>query len=294
MIRRAAVVLLAALGPAPVAAQGLYYEGGLSLATGTYIFAERTTSWAASTGLAVGSRRVTLRASLPVYLQNSTLVSLSGPGGGLPTGGSSSHAVADSGAARKARQDGGGNHQGGMGLMASPSSVEVPATAVTGYETAVGDPTAQLTWRPVEGGATELAVSALAKAPVADTATFGTGQWDVGAGAALSRWVGHSLVLGLDLTYWHLGDMPTLSFQDPVSGTARLTYVAPGGWGVGFSLSGSTTALEGYDGPAWIAGHLQRVSDRGGWGLSAAVGLTETTPDVSVGLTWRVCLVAGR
>lgn len=45
MIRQAALVLLAALGPAPLLAQGLSYEGGLSLATGTYIFAERTTSW---------------------------------------------------------------------------------------------------------------------------------------------------------------------------------------------------------------------------------------------------------
>jgi hypothetical protein len=181
-----------------------------------------------------------------------------------------------------------------MALMASASSVEVPATAVTGYETAVGDPTAQLTWRPVEGGATGLAISALAKAPVADTATFGTGEWDVGAGVALSRWVGHSMMLGLDLTYWHLGDMPSLSLLDPLSGTVSLAYVTPGGWGGGFSLSGSTTALEGYDGPAWIAGQLQRVSNRGGWALSAALGLTETTPDLSVGLSWRVRLAAGR
>jgi hypothetical protein len=128
VIRRAALVLLAALGPASLAAQGLYYEGGLSLASGTYIFAERTTSWGISSGLAATSGPVTLRASVPVYFQNTTLVSLSGPGGGIPTGGSSSDAVADSMAARKRREDGGGGQgQGGMSLaMAGMSTVEVP------------------------------------------------------------------------------------------------------------------------------------------------------------------------
>jgi hypothetical protein len=293
MIRRAVLVLLTALGPAPLAAQGLYYEGGLSVATGTYIFAERTTSWAVATGIAVGSPKVTFRASVPVYFQNTTLVSLSGPGGGLPTGGSSSGAVADSGAARKGREDGGGGPQAPMGLMAAGSSVEVPASAVTGYETALGDPTMQVAWRAVDRGRTGVTASVLAKAPVADTATFGTGEWDVGAGVAVNRWIGRSVVVGLDATYWHLGDMPTLAFQDPVSGTASMTYYGAGNWGGGLSLSASTSALDGYDGPAWVGAHLLRSSDRGGWGLSAAVGLTETTSDVTVGLTWRVRLTAG-
>jgi len=293
MIRRAVLILLTALGPAPLVAQGLYYEGSLSVATGTYIFAERTTSWAVSTGIAVGSPRVTFRASVPVYFQNTTLVSLWGPGGGLPTGGSSSDAVADSGAARKGREDGGGGRQTSMGFAAASTSVEVPASAVTGYETALGDPTMQVAWHAVDRGGIRVTASVLAKAPVADTATFGTGEWDAGAGLAVSRRIGSSLVVGLDATYWHLGEMPTLAFRDPVSGTASMTYHGPGGWGGGLSVSASTTALDGYDGPAWIGAHLLQGSDGGGWGLSAAVGLTETTPDVSVGLTWRVRLAAG-
>lgn len=293
MIRGAVLVVLTALGPAPLAAQGLYYEGGLSVASGTYIFAQRTTSWASSTGIAVGSPRVTFRASIPVYHQNTTLVSLWGPGGGLPTGGSSSGAVADSGAARKGREDGGGGRQTPMGLAAASSSVEVPASAVTGYETALGDPTMQIAWRAIERAGTRVTAGVLAKVPVADTATFGTGEWDAGAGVAVSRWINPSLVVGLDATYWHLGDMPTLAFRDPVSGTASITYYGPGGWGGGLSVSASTTALDGYDGPAWVGAHLLQSSDRGGWGLSAAVGLTETTPDMSVGLSWRVRLTGG-
>ena len=291
MIRRAVAVLLAALSPAPLGAQGLLYEGGVSVATGSYIFAPRTTSGVVSTGISVGSSRVTLRASLPVYFQNTTLVSLSGPGGRLPTGGSSSGVVADSGAARKGRQNGGG----GPAMMVSAATgtaadVDVPSSAVTGYESAVGDPTMQASWRAIDQGGTAVTASAFAKAPVADTATFGTGEWDVGGGIGIARWFGRSLVLGLDVAYSHLGDMPALDFQNPVAGTASVTYYSSSDWGLGVSASGSTSALEGYDGPAWIGAHVVRGTGPAGWGLSAAVGLTETTPDVSVGLTWRVRL----
>lgn len=290
-MRRSVLVLLTALGPAPLAAQGLFYEGGMSAATGRYIFTDRTTSWGIATGLAVGSSRITFRAALPVYLQNSTLISVSSPGGGLPTGGSASGVVADSTAARKGREGGGRGPAAGVAAAASP--VEVPSSAVTGYKTALGDPTMQVAWRAIDGGGTGVTASLLAKAPVADTATFGTGEWDVGAGLAVNRWIGRSLVVGLDATYWHLGDMPTLSFRDPVSGTANITYYGAGGWGGGLSVSASTSALETYAGPAWVGAHLVRNSERGGWGLNAALGLTETTPDVSVGLTWRVRLAGG-
>jgi len=295
VIRRAAVVLAAALGPAPLAAQGLSYEGGLSLATGTYIFAERTTSWSLSSGLAATRGPVTLRASVPIYLQNTTLVSLSGPGGGLPTGGSSSDAVADSAAARKRRQDGGGG-QGGMAMargIAGDGSVEVPASAVTGYTTAVGDPTAQLAWRALGGSDLVVTVSALAKAPLADTATFGTGEWDVGAGLSAGQRVGRQLLIGLDLTYWRIGDMATLDFRDPLSGTASVAYLGRNRWGGGLSVTAATPTLDGYDGPAWVSGFLQRSSARAGWGLTAAVGLTETTSDFSLGFSWRVRLLPG-
>lgn len=291
MTRRAALVLLTTLSPAPLAAQGLYYEGGVSAATGRYIFAERTTSWGFSAGFAFGSSNLTFRAAIPAYLQNTTLVSLSSPGGGLPTGGSSSGVVADSSAARKGREQGG---RGPAALLAAAGSVEVPASAVTGYRTAVGDPTMQVAWRAVNSGGTAITASVLAKAPVADTATFGTGEWDVGGGLAVSRWIGRSVVVGVEGTYWHLGDMPALSFKDPVSGSATITYFGGGGLGGGLSVSAGTSALETYPGPASIGAHLVRHSDGGGWGLNAAVGLTETTPDVSVGITWRVRLAAGR
>lgn len=289
MNRRAVVTLLAALGPAPLAAQGLLYEGGLSVSTGTYIFAPRTTSGVVATGIALGNSRITVRASMPVYFQNTTLISLSGPGGRLPTGGSSSGAVADSGAARKGRGSGGDR----VGLMLAAAGVDVPSSAATGYDAAVGDPTMQVTWRAIDAGGTSVSASALAKAPVADTTTFGTGAWDFGIAMGIARWLGRSLVVGLDATYWRLGDMPTLAFRDPVSGSASVTYYGSPTWGAGLSASGSTSAMDGYDGPAWIGAHLVHGSGPRRWGVNAAVGLSETAPDVSVGLTWSVRLTGG-
>lgn len=293
MIRRAALVLLAAHGPAALQAQGLSYEGELSLATGTYIFAERTTSWSLSSGLAVTSGPFTLRAAVPVYLQNTSLVALSGPGGRLPTGGSSSGSVADSGAARKGRQGGAGSRTGMAAARTGTGPVEVPGSAVTGYSTAVGDPSGQLAWRAIERGDLVLALSAMAKAPVADTATFGTGEWDVGAGLSASHRLGRTMAVGLDLTYWRIGDMPTLDFRDPVSASLGVAYLAGGNWGGGLSVTAATSALDGYDGPAWVSGYVQRVSPSAGWGASGAIGLTETTSDLAIGLFWRIRLLSG-
>jgi len=290
---RAVPLVLALFGPAlPLAAQGFQYEGGLSVASGTYIFTERTTSWSLFTGFAVDKDRVTLRASLPVHVQNTTLVSLSGPGGRLPTGGSSSGVVADSGAARKGRS-GGGDGMRAVRAQAAMGEVEVPSSAVTGYEASVGDPTAQLAWRALNGQRTGLSVSLLAKVPVADTGSFGTGQWDVGSSIAVSQALRGRGRLGLDLTYWKLGDLSTLDFRDPVYGSASVSYLKPNAWGVEINLSAGTSSLDGYNGPIWVGGSIARVSRRGSWAMGGTVGLSETTPDFTVSLTWKVDLIAG-
>jgi hypothetical protein len=289
---RVVPLVLALYGPAlPLAAQGLQYEGGLSVASGTYIFTERTTSWSLFTGFALEKNRVSLRASLPVHVQNTTLVSLSGFGGRLPTGGSSSGVVADSGAARKRRS--GGDEMPAMSAQLAMGRVEVPASAVTGYQTSVGDPTAQLAWRALNGHRMRLSVSVLAKVPVADTSSFGTGQWDVGSSIAISQALGGGGVLGLDLTYWKLGDLSTLDFRDPFYGSGSLSYLKSNGWGGGLSLSGGTSSLGGYNGPIWVGGFIARVSRRGSWEMGGTVGLSETTPDFTISLTWKVDVIAG-
>lgn len=291
--RAALALLVAAIGSAPpVGAQSLYYDGGLSVASGAYIFPERTTGWSLFTGLAADARHLTFRVTLPVYLQNSTLIALSGPGGSTPTGGSSAGIVADTGTARGRRSS------AIPGRVAAPSlaqgKVAVPASAVTGYRAAVGDPVAELAVRAVNTQSRVLSVSVLAKAPVADTATFGTGQWDVAAGIGVSQRVGSRMTTGVDVKYWHLGDLPDLDFRDPVYGTATIGYLGERGWGGGVTFSAGSSALEGYDGPVWIGGYLSRSSAAGTWGINGAVGLTETTADFTLGLSWSVRLAQGR
>lgn len=59
------------------------------------------------------------------------------------------------------------------------------------------------------------------------------------------------------------------------------------------TFSAGSSALEGYDGPMWIGGYLSRGSAAGTWGINGAVGLSETTPDFTLGLSWSVRLARG-
>ena len=61
---RATDLLVAFAVGAPLEAQTLHYEGSAGLATGSYIFTTRTSSWQVSTGLALGAGPGTFRAPL--------------------------------------------------------------------------------------------------------------------------------------------------------------------------------------------------------------------------------------
>jgi len=259
----------------PLAAQRVRLEGGLSVASGSYVFEPRTTTWALATGLALESGRLTVRASLPLYLQNTSLVSGSGIGR-IPTGGSSSHAVDQDGR-------GGGSH-------GSHTPVEVPGSAVTGYEAAVGDPVIGLGWRVLNAPRTLVTLGAAIKAPVADTSTFGTGEWDAGARVSASRFLGRRGFVGVDLAYWRLGDMQDLDLRDPVSGMLTLGYFGEGGWGGSVVGSAATSVVEGFDGPVSVGAALTRVASGTSWSLLALAGVTETAADLAVGLSWSLRL----
>jgi hypothetical protein len=280
-------LVLGLLAPGPLAAQGIHLDGGLGVTSGTYLFEERTTTWALSGGVAAELGAFTLRGSVPVYLQNSTLVAGSATGH-IPTGGSSSGTVADSGRSRHAGTRGG---MGSGALVAlSHGTVDVPESASGEYQTALGDPMLSLWWRTRGGRGTNVGLGATVKLPVADTATFGTGEWDVGASLGVSHAVGRGFLLGVDVAYWRMGDLETLELRDPVYGSASLGYLSPGGWGGMLVASGGTTMVEGFDGPLSIGAGLHRVSGARSWSVLSTVGLSETSPDFSVALLWSVRL----
>lgn len=293
MAGRLAVLLLVPV--VPLAAQQVHYEGSVTAATGRYIFSERTTSAVWGNGLSLGLGRLTLRGSIPVAWQNTILLTASGagliPSGG---GGERSRAVSDSGQARQRRGSGGprGQGMGGPGQGPAPGvsadQAAVPVDVVTDLRTALGDPLVSASVRLAEGGRLAVSVGVGAKIPVADTAHFGTGEWDVGAHASFSFRPIDRTLIGLDLAYWHLGDLAELDFQDPVSAGVSLSRLLGSNWGMMLMGAVSTTSIDGFPGPASIGTGITRFAGRSAWGVNLSVGLSDTSPDVSGGITWRI------
>jgi hypothetical protein len=280
-------------------AQTLHYEGGVSVSSGDYIFTERTTSWTVYSGLAFSAGPLTLRGTVPVYIQNTTLLTGSSAGP-VPTGGSHSGAVGDSSAARKGRGDGMGRGTSSAAVTApsfavatraEDGSVEVPASAVTGFAAAVGDPTVHLSLQVWDGTRSSVTLGAGAKIPATDTTAFGTGEWDVGAALSLSHRLGFSTLLGVDVSYWHLGDLPDLDLRDPIAVSASVAYLRRTGWGASGWVSGSRSPIEGFEDTYSLGVGVTRVGSRGALGLTVSVGLSETAADFSMGVNWRVRLL---
>jgi hypothetical protein len=285
--------LLLVLAATPSAAQTLHYEGSAGLATGTYIFTERTSSWSLFTGLAFNAGPVSLRASLPVFYQSSALIVSTGTGY-LPTGGSSSGAVADSSASRTGR----GTTRRASVVRPSVVAVdeafgdpvEIPLTG-TSFRWAHGDPMLSASLSGLRLGRLGLILGVTAKVPIVDTADFGTGAWDVGASLSSSVLLGYHVLVGVDLAYWYLGDPPGLDVTNPFLFGGTVSYLANGGWGLAAGLSGATPTIPGFAPSVSVTASVLRPGRVGSVGLLATIGLTETAPDVSAAITWRVGLL---
>lgn len=280
-------------------AQQLHYEGALSLASGTYIFTERTNSWTLSTGLAFAAGPVTLRGTMPMFLQNTTLLTSSG-GVLVPTGGSSSGTVSDSSAARRGR---GGGSMGSTAASALPAAslsiaenadgpIEVPTSAVTGYEAHAGDPLVGATVS-LGSGRTGLLIGASAKVPLNDTTGYGTGAWDFGGSASLSYLFGLTTMISVDAAYWIMGDLPELDLKDPLLLSATVSYLGLAGWGVSGSISTASPVIEGFASSTLVSGSVFTIAGGRSVGLNVGIGLSEMAPDITVSLSWRMRL-AGR
>lgn len=249
--RDACVAALFALVPAAATAQGLYFEGGVSFARGDYIYTQQTSGGGGAVGLAWSSRRLTARVTLPYFVRDTRLLTVSGE---------------------------------------PPVEGTDPALTTTGYEGSISDPLLQVYGQVLQSRRTGVGLSGSVKVPVVEAGSFGTGEWDFGAAASLSHFVGTGTMLGLDVSYWHLGDMPEFPLQDTVTGTLTLGRVFGRSWTASASVSGGRSAVAGYDDPWWASLLVGRSFSRGIWGLTASVGLSDAAPDVTVGLVWRARL----
>ena len=167
-------------------------------------------------------------------------------------------------------------------------------SAPANTEIGLGDPVARAEAELLVGGglSPSIRLLAAAKAPVASVNQgFGTGEWDVGGGLAVASVV-RGTFLFADATYWRLGDSPFLELRDAIwYGAAVGRPLSDGRVALVASMSGSTRILDGVPPPVQLgAGVSYRWLSGRTVSASAAVGLTASSPDVSLGVGWQVPL----
>lgn len=286
--RTAVVIALAmAAAAASPSAQTLTYAGALQGATGNYIFSQRTTTASLTNGLTLGAGRLTLSASVPLLYQSTPWVSQSGAGM-IPTGGP------ESGTAHGGK--GGGGTMAAMSVV-NAARIVMPDTAQFD-KAGVGDPAAFASLRLVNDGVgvPAIHVTGAVKFPVASVRSgFGTGEWDYGAGAGLSKQLG-AMFVAADVMYWWLGDMPDLAFRNPVTFAGTVSrLVAHDRYAVYANAWGSTKSLADIEAPAQVgAGVCRMQSGLCVLGFGLSFGLTSSSPDLSATINWQVPLLRAR
>jgi hypothetical protein len=163
----------------------------------------------------------------------------------------------------------------------------------TGWQSGLSDPIVRLdaqVWRtPLRD--TSVRLSGAVKVPVASVGDgFSSGKPDVAIGASVSRFRGRNSVLA-DLTYWILGDPSEIDYRNVPAFYIGYGRVLDGRsrWSGIVSVSGASSATEGFAGPVQLSVAMLRVlSAAAAFGVSVDVGLTDGAADFAVGTTWRV------
>jgi hypothetical protein len=94
-----------------------------------------------------------------------------------------------------------------------------------------------------------------------------------------------------DVSYWVLGDMPDLELRDPVSYALAVGHPLSERIGLLVSIFGYSRIIEGTDPPTQLSlGLSYLMGQKRSFTGSAAFGLTDSSPDVSVSLGWRLSL----
>ncbi len=252
--------VLVALAASPLAGQSVQYSGSVGYATGSYDFAERTSSVSILNGLSIAGGRWSLSATVPITIQNSGDVSYVG-GMQVPTG---------------SGRDGMGGRMGSSG-------------AAGGYEAVLADPVLQgaVTAYQGFGALRTVELRAMAKAPLADPATgVGTGQWDAGGGVSVGFGAGTTYIF-VDGSAWSPGDMPDLELKPYGTVAAGMGRPVGNRWSALASVSLSSAMIDGIAPPATLGGGLSyRLAEGRSINAGASVGLTDSAPDLSIYLGW--------
>lgn len=289
-----ALLALPAVTPR-VGAQQLDYAGSLQTSAGRYVFDQTTYSHSLLSTLTLRGERWRLGGSIPLIVQNSTVLSYIG-GQPLPTGGPNSGVM-------RTREPGeevpmrrrGGSGSGALALAAFPAAIDTAAIPPEpgDYALQLGDPivTAGFDFVRSADARTLLSAQLMSKLPAASVSSgVGTGAADYGASLALTLG-GARTSLFAEASWWTLGDLPDLELRDIVGGTIALTRTldTEGRWSVMGSASASSAILESLEEPVSAGigvGYIPRPGRAFFGGVS--FGFSESSPDWSAYVGWSV------
>lgn len=288
----ALAVLVATPGLVP--AQQVVYTGSVNYATGDYIFTERTNSLYLFNGIGLSTSVFGISFNWPLIYQTTPWVSYSAVGG-IPSGDSPDSTPGSGGSGGSGNRTDGRSGPDATLDAGTLVLAEEPVQSDTALSSnfGIGDPNLHADVFIVREGETRPAVqlSADVKFPLADVDRgFGTGAWDFGAGLNVSKGIGRAF-LTAGVAYWILGDMPDQELKNNIG------YGFSAGWLPGnriaavFSLAGYTRIIEGTDPPlqlSLVGSYL--FSARRSLSASVGLGLTESSPDLSLAVGWRLGL----
>jgi hypothetical protein len=67
-----------------------------------------------------------------------------------------------------------------------------------------------------------------------------------------------------------------------------------GGWALSASFSAARSLVPGFENTYSVGGGLTRLGSRGAFAVNATIGLTETAPDLTIAVSWRVAVAGAR
>lgn len=275
------VALLGAVGVGSASGQDVSYSGSVQFATGSYYFTERTGSFYFSNGFGISGERLSLYANIPLMVQNTPWVSYSGSGVGLlPTGGPKHGLVDTTGSSMGNRR---GNRRIDLGSSDTLSFTEMH----------FGDPSVNAYWRLYESGYGRTSVSGTfgMKFPMTDSDSgFGTGGWDFGAGLSLAQRFQTGWLIFASSSYWWLGDMDELDFNNILAYGASLGRSYQNGKLMAVAnFFGSTRVINDVDPPVSTGvGISFQATSRFNINGNTQFGLTESASDFSIGFGWSL------
>ncbi len=281
----ATAALAAVAGAAAGQESQLTYSGSLQYASGDYTLSETTSSILLFNGFSYRKGRWNFAASIPLIDQDSPFVTYVG-GTPVPSGRREGVATTSTPSGMSGTS-GSGSGRGGTVIVPNPQTLDF-------NETGLGDPVFRADFAVFERSSSgvRFGVYGAAKLPLADEDSgFGTGEWDFGAGITVSKKVGSTLFLA-DLGYWSFSDLVDFEIKDPFTYSFGLGRSLEGGrYSVLGSISGYTETVDGIDGPVEAGLTVSRLNSSGrSLNLMLSAGLTESAPDYSLSIGWRVDL----